>query len=112
MNHIDSMFLNYFKELEGQDAITSEFGFLTYRISGNECYVHNLYITPEHRNNKRAKALFSSLKQRAKEAGATIITCNVYFKNAGLKKNIAIYKKQGFKKIQENTNCVTMLKEL
>lgn len=106
------MFFDYLKELEGTDAIANESGFITYRIAGDECYVSHLYISPQSRNNKRAKALFNSLKRECKEKDVAIMSCNVFKKDSGNERNIAIYEAHGFKILSENDNAFTMVKEL
>lgn len=112
MNKTDSFFIAYLKELEDQDAIVNDYGFITYRFFGPECYVFNLYITPSARGTKRAKTLFNSLQEKCREQEIRVISCNVFKKDSGNARNISIYQSQGFNILQENEKAYTLVKEL
>lgn len=64
-----SHFADYIKETRGRDIIETSYGFATYIIQGPECYIEDIYISPENRVNGMASKLADKIKERAKDAG-------------------------------------------
>ncbi len=58
-----SMFGDFKKELEGISEIESEFGFATYKITGEEIYIEDIYIKPEYRKSKHASDLADAVSE-------------------------------------------------
>lgn len=112
MNVHDAMFFAYLKELEGTDAIYNDYGFITYSITGDECYISHFYIKPDSRGSGKGKALYQTLKRKCKKAGARIMSCNLFKKDQYNNINLDIYKSVGFKKTDETPYAITMVKEL
>lgn len=108
----DSMFANYFKELEGADTLFHDHGFIVYNIKGEECYIGHLYVKPEHRGTNIADMLFKRVEQEAKESGAKLITGFLSKADSGNERNISIYKSRGLSILKESPQVYIMGKEI
>lgn len=109
---MDSLFAAYFKEVENADCIYSDYGFMVYRIKDNECYICHAYIATPFRGTGMAKRKLAHLEDLCKKKGVTEISCNIFKKDNGVKKNLAAYTSQGFKIINETEHAITMCKDL
>jgi GNAT superfamily N-acetyltransferase len=63
------MYPAYLKEREGFDTVSTDTGFATYKITGDECYLRDIYVTPEHRKDGVASALADAVCEIAKNRG-------------------------------------------
>lgn len=52
-----SMLSEYIKEREGFEVIENDYGFITYKISGEECYIKELYVQEQFRQLNIASKL-------------------------------------------------------
>ena len=43
------MYFSYIKEREDYDSILKDYGFVTYKIEKEECFLRDMYIKPEFR---------------------------------------------------------------
>jgi ribosomal protein S18 acetylase RimI-like enzyme len=74
---MSSLYAQYIKEREGREIIEKRWGFITYKIAGEECDIDTVYIVPEYRNAKAASSLTESVIEIAKAAGCkTLIGYN------------------------------------
>lgn len=68
---------NYLKERENVDSIESEYGFATYFISGDECYIKDIYIEKQFRELNLASKLADQITEIAKERKCKYLTGTV-----------------------------------
>lgn len=73
------MFDEYVMEREGFTFVKDEHerGFAIYKIIGEECYIKDIYVKPEHRKTKIASELADEVCAKAKEAGAKYLSGTV-----------------------------------
>ncbi len=71
------MFENYFAEEYGRKCFKNEFGFCFYQINGEEFYIVDFYIKPEHRATYEGKKLFSKMVEFAREYSCKFISAIV-----------------------------------
>lgn len=109
---MDSMFVDYFKEVEDVDYIGGDFGFFLYRIRDRECYIRHAYIKPVYRGCGLGQKLLSELEALVKPLGVKEITGNVFKKDRNWDKNKQIYTSKGFEIINENDSYITFCKDL
>ena len=67
----------YLKERENVDSVENQYGFATYIISGEECYVKDIYIFPAFRNKTQASELANKIAVIAKSEGCKYLTGSV-----------------------------------
>ena len=68
-----SLYSECMAERYGYQVFEQENGFITYKICGDLCTAIEIFVSREHRGNGVWKDLWSGLKQRAKEEGASRI---------------------------------------
>lgn len=68
-----SLYADYIKEREGREIVEDEFGFATYRIARQECYIVDIYVSPEHRRSGHAKKYADKITEIARERGCTYL---------------------------------------
>lgn len=67
----------YFKEREGFDSIVTDEGFATYKISGEECYIRDIWVHKDYRKKGIASEMADDIAAIAKKAGCTYLTGSV-----------------------------------
>lgn len=72
-----SHFANYLKERSNEDLLEFEEGFVSYKIFGQECYIKDIYVAPEHREKGLASSIADEVTKIAKEAGCKFLTGSV-----------------------------------
>lgn len=68
---------SYLKEREGFDSIVTECGFASYRISGDECYIRDIWVNQDFRKKHIASAIAHKIEEIAKKAGCKYLTGSV-----------------------------------
>lgn len=64
-----SLYAEYLKEREGFDILEMPEGYATYKITGNECYLRDLYVRSTVRNKGTATSMADTICSIAKEFG-------------------------------------------
>lgn len=67
----------YLKEREGKEIYECSRGFVTYKILGDECYIVDIYVLPEHRKDKVASLMADNVAEIAKGLGCKWLTGSV-----------------------------------
>lgn len=63
----------YLKERENVESIESEYGFATYSIHEQECYIRDIWVQPQFRQLNHATTLADCIVKIAKDKGCTFI---------------------------------------
>lgn len=72
-----SKFAAYLKEREGVELIETERGFSIYVITGEECYIRDVFVYPEYRKQGAGSDICDTISAIARESGCKIITTSV-----------------------------------
>lgn len=67
----------YLKEREGFDSIINDEGYATYRINGDECYIRDIWVHPDHRNKRVASEMADDIARIAMRFGCKFLTGSV-----------------------------------
>lgn len=59
----------YIKDREGFDIVEDLCGFATYKITGDECYVRDIFVEKKYRKDGVARSLCDRIKDIAKAEG-------------------------------------------
>lgn len=73
----DTLYANYISEREGIEIVENESGFITYKISGTECFLANMYVLPEKRRMGACVSLMKRLIEIAVANRCDVITANI-----------------------------------
>ena len=72
-----SLFGDYLRERTTIEIIEKDYGFITYSFAGEECYIRDLYIDPNHRFAGMAASLADLVTVIAKQRGCKYLTGTV-----------------------------------
>lgn len=64
-----SLYAEYIKAREDFDCLEKTFGFATYKISGDDCYIRDIYVIPEMRNQGGARLICDEIRDFANRSG-------------------------------------------
>jgi len=107
-----SLYKDYLEETGYIRIIETEVGFITYRITGNECYVIDLYVKPASRESGIAAGFVAWVTQEAKELGCKYLTGSV---NLGMKNptsNMKFHLSQGMQLVKAEPHALHFGKEI
>lgn len=107
-----SMMARYYKEREGFDFIETDKGFATYKIQGDECYIKDIFIMPEHRRSGHAFELGNQITEIAKVNNCKTLTGSVVPSLKGSTESLQALIKFGFKLNHCTTDFIVVVKEL
>ena len=72
-----SLYADYLKEREDTNILEDTRGFATYKITGEECYIIDIYVAPIHRGNGMTKYYSDKIGELAKELGCSFLSGTV-----------------------------------
>ena len=64
-----SLYGQYIEELANKEIIEDDRGFITYLFMDDGCYVEDIFVIKEHRNNGVAREMLDKVSVIAKEKG-------------------------------------------
>lgn len=106
------MYFDYIKEREGLDFIIKDYGFCSYSIKDQECFLMDVYIKPEFRKTHKGSTLLNELCSIARDSKCTYLTARNYPKSFGSSESLLAALKYGFKVITTNNEFILIAKEL
>jgi GNAT superfamily N-acetyltransferase len=77
MSLVSSPWASYVKELDDVETYETTEGFVLYKIKGEECYIQDIYVYPEHRTANVATKLANYVTDLAKKSGCKHLTGSV-----------------------------------
>ena len=112
---------DYLQETEGQDrgCVWNDKGWASYKITGQECYIDQIYIKTDFREDKAATELADKVVKLAKEKGCCVLIGTVHTNEAsfdietGLSKrdrSVKVLLGYGFRPLRFNEGVATFLK--
>lgn len=107
-----SLYSDYVIETNLKKIIEKEWGFATYHFRGQECYIEDIFVTPDNRKVNAASDLAREIEQIAKEAGCKYLTGSV---NTAIKDpttSIRVLLSYGFKFLKSEPSIIWFVKEL
>jgi len=107
-----TLFGAYLKERENVDLVETEDGFAIYAITGNECYIRDIYVKPELRNQKVASKIADQVCEKAKKAGCKILTGSVCPSTKGADASLRVLQGYGMRLHSCSTNLIIFVKDL
>lgn len=107
-----SHFASYFKERENVETLESEHGFAIYSIRGEECYIRDIYVTPEARKTGAASRMANQITEIAKEKGCKYATGTVCPTANNSTDSLKVLLSYGMKLHRAEPNLIIFIKEL
>jgi hypothetical protein len=87
----------YLKEREGFDSIINDMGFASYRISGDECYIRDIFVYPDFRKSNVASEIADEIARIAIISGCKYISGSVSTLANGATDSTKVLLAYGFK---------------
>lgn len=108
------MYKEYLEEHQpGKSLYFNDFGYATYVIIGEECYIDTVYVLKDFRNQKRASELADEIVKIAKKNGCKYLTGTVFTDQDSLDKQTISAKGMfgyGFKLSKAYENKIVFVK--
>jgi GNAT superfamily N-acetyltransferase len=108
---------SYYKQEEGYETMLNEYGFCAYRYDSENknFFVGHFAIEEEARKKGESHKFFRKMKFRAKALGAERLVGNLFLNNYNANEynnKVLIHLKHGYKIIDVNDKCITVMKEI
>lgn len=107
-----SLYADYIKERGVKGIVEIPEGFATYAISGEECYVEDVYVAPEHRKKGTCFNLADQIANLAKAKGCKYMTSTVVPSARGSTESVKVILAYGFKLAKAEHNAIWFYKEI
>jgi len=111
---METMIEQYYQGEEGFDTLIDEDGFCAYRVDDNKnFYVGHVFMSPDKRKN--SDKFFNKIRFRTKALGAERIVGDLFLNVHNMKgynNKVTVFLLNGFKIIDVNDKCITVMKEL
>lgn len=111
----DRMLLDYIAEEYDRQALTTEDGFITYKIVGAELVIGDVFVEKSRRGLGSGQKLGIMCEDLARENGCSYLSCNVYVDSERPKFTTDKVRKFllfGFHILRVHGNNIIMVKEL
>ena len=106
------MWADYFREREGFETLETEKGLATYRITGEECYIKDIFVPEIHRRSGEAFKIGDLLTEIAKVNGCKFISGSVVPSLKGSSESMMALLKYGFKLHEARPDFIVLVKEI
>lgn len=107
-----SMFAKYKFEREGIRTIETEWGFATYLMGEEECYIQDIYVIPPARKSGQAIKLADTIAEIAKRNGCKILTGSVDIRSRTATESTKVLLAYGMKISHINDPMIIFCKDL
>ena len=107
-----SLYGEYIQEREGKSIIENDFGFATFLINGDECYVCDIYIKKEHRIKNIASKFTDEIADIGREMGCKYLLGTVTPSLRGATVSMKAQLAYGFKIHAAKDDFIFLRKEL
>ncbi len=102
---------------EGFETIINDNGFCAYRFDekSKNFYIGHFYIDPDSRKQGGSYTFFNQVRFRAKALGAERLVGDLYLNQYNINdynKKVLVHLKHGYKVIDVNDKCITVMKEI
>lgn len=107
-----SLYERHIKEREGLELLEDDWGFTTYRCSGEECFMSDFHVSKEARGSNHSRQLLSELCKLATDSGCKYISANVDLRDPGANHTLAVALHLGFKVSRAGNDRLLIILEL
>lgn len=73
-----SLYADYVWEREGFETIEDEYGFATFKVDGEGCYIRDIFVSKTMRCTAHASGYADQIAGKARERGCTYLTGSVF----------------------------------
>ena len=109
---MESNYALYIKEREGRDIIEDEKGFASYLITGEQCYIVDVFIKKEHRRQGIPNKYFKQIEDIAREKGCTYLLGSACIKAPNINESMKWLLSIGYSLSSISGDMIFLTKEL
>lgn len=109
--HID-LWAAYFKEREGFETISTDVAVANYKITGDTCYLKDIFVHPEFRKSGEGSVVTDKIAVIAKDNGCRYLTGSIVPSLPGSTGTMYAMIKYGFKLKESHNDFIILFKEL
>lgn len=107
-----SKFTAYLKERENVDTIETREGYATYVISGDECYIRDIFVLSQFRRQRFASSIADRIAKIATGNGCKFLTGSVCPSTSGATASLNVLIGYGMKLYSSQDNLIIFKKDL
>ncbi len=107
-----SIYADYINELGVRKIIETDRGFATYRISGDECYIIDIYVAPADRKTRLASDMADQVAEVARAAKCTYLLGTVDMSSIKKTESLMVLFAYGFKLLKSDAFSLYLTKDL
>lgn len=107
-----NMLSRYLKERQNVDTIQNEYGFATYQINADSCYIIDIWVNPEFRNKNIASQIADEITDIAKKNGCLYILGSICPEANNSTDSLKVLLAYGMKLMSIQGNLIFFKKEL
>ena len=108
----NTLYAKYLKERQDIDVLENKNGFITYKISGDECFIVDMCIDQEIRALGNARLFINELEKIAKEKSCKYISGNIHLWDKGANNTLIAALNIGFKVVKAEQGILVIVKEI
>jgi len=106
------LYEKYVNEREGGEVLKKPYGFITYKINNEECFIINMFIDKSSRKMSFSKELVGELAEIAVSRGCSFISGNIQDNDPGCTQTMAAAIGNGFKIYRADRGQIDVIKSL
>lgn len=108
-----SLYAEFIKERENKEIVETENGFATYKIFENgECYLQDIYVSPEYRQSGLATTMANHICVIAKERGCNKLIGSVCVDDQSATRNMKVFLAYGMQIYKNVGSMIFLSKDL
>lgn len=107
---MSSLQAKYALEREGVETLEQAYGFCTYKISGEECYIIDIYVEPDHRKTSLASDMANVVTEIARDRGCTYLLGSVAPQANSATASLKVLLAYGFELAKAEPNAIWFTK--
>lgn len=107
-----SLYKDYLEERTDIEILEREDGFATYSISGEECYIRDIFVVKEKRNQHAAASMANEISDIAISRGCKYLTGTVSPTAKGSDVSLKVLMAYGMKLYSAQNNLIIFKKDI
>lgn len=107
-----SLYAQYIKEREDYETIETSFGFASFKIENEDCYIRDIYVHPDYRKDHAASILADQVVVLAKKQGCRRLLGSVCPETNGSTTSLKVLLSYGFQLLKAEDNFISFSKEI
>jgi hypothetical protein len=106
------MYAKYKKEREGKEVLETEYGFASWCIDGEVCYIEDIFVDLYHRQSGLAAKMADDICRLAKDRGCKTLLGSVNVQTQGSTTSMKVLLAYGMKLRSVNGQMIYLTKEI